>query len=108
MKRKSKGWRHESIRHSLARKGIKSGRKTKHIYISTQYTGNKKLAGIWVNPKKYDVSIPKNAIYENIETRKAIERKFPKLKNKDNWTWTDKKPHTLNLSKRYGMKVEYL
>jgi hypothetical protein len=26
-KRKSKGWRHEPIRHKLARKGIKTGRK---------------------------------------------------------------------------------
>ena len=50
VKKKPKGWRYESARHSLARKGIKSGRK-------------KKIKGTWVLKKQTPVQL----VFEDIK-----------------------------------------
>jgi len=87
-----KGWRSESARHSLSRKGIKTGRKKKsRMVVMPSY---KKVAVEGVEPisgKKSDIEmfVPEGDVARGIPDKEK-ERIMKKYQNKKNWKYPTK------------------
>jgi len=78
--KKSKGWKSESARHSLARKGIKTGRKSKTVQVLAAQTGpNANLKKEKYKTKDPNADFINTMIaYENDKLSPAQETKFLK------------------------------
>jgi hypothetical protein len=83
-RRQNKGWRYESNRHKLARKGIKTGRKESQIHFST-------LFGSKAKPEK---EIEKKPVEkeEPSETKEQVNYIYQWQDSKGNWHNTEHKP----------------